>query len=387
MPRAEVTGARRVVVKVGSSSLTTAAGGLDPERLRALVDVLAGAARPRRRGGAGLLRRHRRRARPARAASAARGPGRPAGGRRGRPGPARAPLHRRARPPRHRRRAGAAHRRRRHPARALPQRLPDVRQAARARACCRSSTRTTPSPPPRSASATTTGSPRWWPTSCTPTCWCCSPTSTASTTATPAEPGSALVAEVAADADLGRRTHRAGGHGRASAPAAWLTKVEAARIATGAGIPVVLTSAARGRRGAGRRRGRHAVPRRPAASARPGCSGWPTPPAAAAAALDAGAVRAVVDRRASLLAAGITGVGGSFVAGDPVDLVGADGARRGPRPGQLRRRRAARRCSAAPRSELGGELGAGLRARGRPPRRPRAHVTRFRPHPGLASRP
>src|SRR5690606_34343843 len=36
-----VTSARRVVVKVGSSSLTTSAGGLDPERVDALVDVLA----------------------------------------------------------------------------------------------------------------------------------------------------------------------------------------------------------------------------------------------------------------------------------------------------------------------------------------------------------
>ena len=40
-PRPEVTGARRVVVKVGSSSLTSAAGGIDPERVRRLVDVLA----------------------------------------------------------------------------------------------------------------------------------------------------------------------------------------------------------------------------------------------------------------------------------------------------------------------------------------------------------
>ena len=39
--RAEVTDAKRVVVKVGSSSLTTAAGGIDPERVRLLVDVLA----------------------------------------------------------------------------------------------------------------------------------------------------------------------------------------------------------------------------------------------------------------------------------------------------------------------------------------------------------
>ena len=42
-PRPEVTGARRVVVKVGSSSLTTAGGGIDPDRSGALVDVLAAA--------------------------------------------------------------------------------------------------------------------------------------------------------------------------------------------------------------------------------------------------------------------------------------------------------------------------------------------------------
>ncbi|MBO0840322.1 MAG: glutamate 5-kinase [Sciscionella sp.] len=39
--RAAIAGAHRVVVKVGSSSLTTAAGGLDVRRLDALVDTLA----------------------------------------------------------------------------------------------------------------------------------------------------------------------------------------------------------------------------------------------------------------------------------------------------------------------------------------------------------
>src|SRR6476620_7569622 len=39
--RTEVTSAKRAVVKVGSSSLTTAAGGIDPARMRDLVDVLA----------------------------------------------------------------------------------------------------------------------------------------------------------------------------------------------------------------------------------------------------------------------------------------------------------------------------------------------------------
>ena len=51
MTRASVSGAQRVVVKVGSSSLTTAAGGIDPERVRLLVDSLAGV----RRRGADLV--------------------------------------------------------------------------------------------------------------------------------------------------------------------------------------------------------------------------------------------------------------------------------------------------------------------------------------------
>ena len=41
--RDELAGARRVVVKVGSSSLTTAEEGIDPRRIEQLVDVLAGA--------------------------------------------------------------------------------------------------------------------------------------------------------------------------------------------------------------------------------------------------------------------------------------------------------------------------------------------------------
>jgi glutamate 5-kinase len=41
--------------------------------------------------------------------------------------------------------------------------------------------------------------------------------------------------------------------------------------------------------------------------------------------LDDGAVAAVTQRRASLLAAGVTGVVGTFHAGDPVAIAGADG--------------------------------------------------------------
>jgi glutamate 5-kinase len=42
--------------------------------------------------------------------------------------------------------------------------------------------------------------------------------------------------------------------------------------------------------------------------------------------LDAGAVRAVVHRRASLLPAGVVRVAGRFAAGDPVDLADEEGS-------------------------------------------------------------
>ena len=41
--------------------------------------------------------------------------------------------------------------------------------------------------------------------------------------------------------------------------------------------------------------------------------------------LDAGAVAAVVQRRMSLLPAGVTAVSGEFYAGDPVELADPDG--------------------------------------------------------------
>ncbi len=137
--------------------------------------------------------------------------------------------------------------------------------------------------------------------------------------APPTRKGATRIAEVShpdqLDAvDVGKRGSRVGTGGM-------VTKVAAARIASGAGIPVVLAHAqsvaaalagedigtwftASGRR----------VPTRLlwlAHAASP--QGRLT--------LDAGAVRAVVERRASLLPAGVTAVDGAFVAGDPIDLV------------------------------------------------------------------
>lgn len=142
--------------------------------------------------------------------------------------------------------------------------------------------------------------------------------------ADPAAPGSSLVPDVVSVDDLGDvRIGKAGAAGLGTG--GMQTKLDAARIATGAGIPVVLTSAERaGAALAGDPVGTlfHTTGRR-----RPTRLLWlahATEPKGTIV-LDPGAVRAVVERRASLLAAGITGVTGTFVAGDPVDLTGPDG--------------------------------------------------------------
>jgi len=142
--------------------------------------------------------------------------------------------------------------------------------------------------------------------------------------APPSDPAATLVSEVHAMAELADVT--VGKTGAAGVgTGGMVTKLEAARIAVEAGIPVVLTSAPNaGPALAGEPVGTlfHATGRR-----RPSRLLWlehATEPQGSIA-LDAGAVRAVVERHASLLAAGITGAEGSFHAGDPVDLVGPDG--------------------------------------------------------------
>ena len=138
--------------------------------------------------------------------------------------------------------------------------------------------------------------------------------------APPSDPGARLIDEVHADGDLdGVKVGRAGAAGVGTG--GMQTKLEAARIATGAGIPVVLTDMASAADAlTGRTTGTlfHPTGRR-----RPSRLLWlahATEPKGRIV-LDDGAVRALTERRASLLPAGITGVHGSFVAGDPVDLV------------------------------------------------------------------
>ncbi len=135
----------------------------------------------------------------------------------------------------------------------------------------------------------------------------------------PSRPGTSRLAEVRDMADLaGVDIGSAGKAGVGTG--GMVTKVEAARIAAAAGIPVVLTSAvhaADALTGGDTGTYFHATGRRSADRLL-----WlqhaSTPQGALV--LDDGAVRAVVEGRKSLLPAGIAGVEGEFAAGDPVEL-------------------------------------------------------------------
>lgn len=104
-----------------------------------------------------------------------------------------------------------------------------------------------------------------------------------------------------------------------------VTKVEAARITADNGIPAVLTSASQaGRLFAGETVGTFFTARGRRRGAR---SAWLAHLAHVKGRLtvDEGAVAAVVHRRRSLLAAGITAVTGEFEPSDPVEIAGPDG--------------------------------------------------------------
>ncbi|MFH8517882.1 glutamate 5-kinase [Streptomyces gelaticus] len=140
----------------------------------------------------------------------------------------------------------------------------------------------------------------------------------------PSTPGTSRVAEVAGPEDLAGVT--IGSAGKAGiGTGGMVTKVEAARIATAAGVPVVLTSASRAADAlAGRDTGTyfHRTGRR-SADRLLWLAHASTPQGSLT--LDDGAVRAVVDRHSSLLPAGIASVEGEFVAGDPVELRDLEG--------------------------------------------------------------
>nr|WP_240677638.1 glutamate 5-kinase [Actinacidiphila soli] len=135
----------------------------------------------------------------------------------------------------------------------------------------------------------------------------------------PSNPGASRIDEVAGPEDLDGVS--IGSSGKAGVgTGGMVTKVEAARIATGAGIPVVLTSATHAADAlAGRPTGTlfHRTGKR-SADRLLWLAHASTPLGALI--LDDGAVQAVVKGRKSLLPAGIAGIEGQFAAGDPVEL-------------------------------------------------------------------
>ncbi|MFF8567541.1 glutamate 5-kinase [Streptomyces albidoflavus] len=140
----------------------------------------------------------------------------------------------------------------------------------------------------------------------------------------PARPTSSRIQDVHGPEDLaGVEIGSAGKAGVGTG--GMVTKVEAAQIAANAGIDVVLTSASQAADAlAGHPTGTHFHQRgRRSAGRLLWLQHASTPKGALT--LDDGAVRAVVERRTSLLPAGIEAVEGEFTAGDPVELRDATG--------------------------------------------------------------
>jgi glutamate 5-kinase len=142
-------------------------------------------------------------------------------------------------------------------------------------------------------------------------------------TAHPAKPEATRITDVRGVDDLAGVDYAT--RGSAIGTGGMITKIDAAQIATSAAIPALLTSAAQvgaALHGApvgtlfhptGKRRPTRLLWLRHASDTRGRLM------------LDAGAVRAVTERNASLLPAGVTTVSGTFSAGEPVELVGPDG--------------------------------------------------------------
>jgi glutamate 5-kinase len=139
----------------------------------------------------------------------------------------------------------------------------------------------------------------------------------------PSRPGSRRVPLVVGGAGLDALT--IGGTGSTVGSGGMVTKVEAATIANAAGITTVLTSADLADQALdGLDVGTVFVPSGSRRTSRKLWLAHATTPRGRLV-LDPGAVRAVTERRKSLLPAGVTAVEGTFVDGDPVDLCGVDG--------------------------------------------------------------
>ena len=142
--------------------------------------------------------------------------------------------------------------------------------------------------------------------------------------APPSKPDSQLIEEVHRVQDI-EGVHLGGAGGAGVGLGGMATKVQAATIATAAGIPTLVASAAMADAALGAAEvGTVFQPTGQRSTTRLLWLSHATTPAGSLT-LDAGAVEAITKRRASLLPAGITAVDGSFVAGDPVDLLDQSG--------------------------------------------------------------
>jgi glutamate 5-kinase len=141
----------------------------------------------------------------------------------------------------------------------------------------------------------------------------------------PRRDGATLVPQVADAADLA--DVRIGGTGAAGVGTGGMaSKIDAARIAAGAGVPVLLAAATAVREAlVGGPVGTYFPPTSRRTTSRLFWLRHASTPRGQLV-LDDGAVAAVVRRRASLLSAGVTAVQGDFGAGDPVELVDRTGA-------------------------------------------------------------
>ena len=141
----------------------------------------------------------------------------------------------------------------------------------------------------------------------------------------PTRPGARRIPTVAGPQDLdGVRLGSSGGAGVGTG--GMHTKVEAASIATPAGIATLLTSAdLAGAALRGEDVGTFFAPTGSRRGTRLLWLAHATTPRGRLG-LDPGAVKAVIDRRLSLLPAGIVSVDGDFAAGDPVDLCDENGS-------------------------------------------------------------
>ncbi|HKC29059.1 MAG TPA: glutamate 5-kinase, partial [Jatrophihabitans sp.] len=138
----------------------------------------------------------------------------------------------------------------------------------------------------------------------------------------PGRPGAEFIPEVRTMAELaGVDVSRAGSH---VGSGGMVTKIDAAAIATSEGIPVLLSSAGRIDEALAGTAGTLFHPAGDRSASRLFWLRHATTPRGVLV-LDPGAVAAIVQRRMSLLPAGVTGVSGDFYSGEPVDLVGPDG--------------------------------------------------------------